>query len=107
VTFTYAEVGATRSDASLPAGYRHVRRRAEIGRGEAALRAAAGALAVFDVQRGAGLRVRASASRAAVGVRLAVGIGMGPLRIWAPCEVVWVVDEPAEYGWAYGTPNGP
>jgi uncharacterized protein (UPF0548 family) len=106
MTFTYGEVGATRQPGPLPAGYRHVRRHAEIGRGAGAFRAAAEALATWQVQRGAGLGVRAAADRAAAGVRLAVGIGLGPLRVWAPCELVWVVDEPAEYGWAYGTLPG-
>jgi uncharacterized protein (UPF0548 family) len=105
MTLTYAEAGATRT-AALPPGYHHVRRHVEIGRGRAAFAAVAGSLATFGVQRGAGLRVRTDAERAAVGVRVAVGIGVGPLRIWAPSEVVWTVATDDEYGWAYGTLPG-
>jgi uncharacterized protein (UPF0548 family) len=103
---TYPEVGATRAAGPLPPGYRHVRRHAEIGRGPAAFRAVAESLATFGVQRGAGLTVRASADRVAVGVRVTVGIGIGPLRLHAPAEVVWVVSGAREYGWAYGTLPG-
>jgi len=102
---SYAEVGATRSEA-LPNGYRHVHRRTVVGTGPSAFRAAVDALARWDVQRGAGLRVRGDAPRVALGSRAEVGLGVGPLRVWAPCEVVWVVDEPTRWGFAYGTLDG-
>ena len=35
-----------------------------------------------------------------------MGIGAGPARLWAPCRVVWVVDEPDRYGFGYGTLPG-
>jgi uncharacterized protein (UPF0548 family) len=103
---TYPEVGATRPGVDLPAGYRHVRRHLQIGRGVDPFRAAADTLASWGVQRGAGVKVRASADRVAVGVDVTVGIGVGPIRIWAPCRVVWVIDEPTRYGWGYGTLRG-
>jgi uncharacterized protein (UPF0548 family) len=28
------------------------------------------------------------------------------MRIWAPCEVVWLRDEPERYGFGYGTLPG-
>ena len=34
------------------------------------------------------------------------GRGPGPLRIGAPCRVVYVVDEPGRRGFAYGTLPG-
>jgi uncharacterized protein (UPF0548 family) len=101
--FTYPQVGATRPGGTLPAGYRHVRRHAEVGRGDAAFACAAETLATWGMHRGAGLVVRASAARAAEGVLINTGLGIGPLRLWSPCRVVWVLDEPARYGWAYGT----
>jgi uncharacterized protein (UPF0548 family) len=104
VELTYPEVGATRRD-HLPTGYRHVRRHERLGVGEATFRAAVGALGNFDMQRAAGLAVRAS-GRVAPGVRVASGIGVGPLRVWAPCQVVWVLDEADRYGYAYGTLAG-
>ena len=32
-----------------------------------------------------------------------MGVGVGPMRLWAPCRVVWVIDEPRRYGYGYGT----
>jgi uncharacterized protein (UPF0548 family) len=104
-TFPYAEVGATR-DGPLPAGYDHVRRHVRLGAGRPVFLAAADALGRWEPQRGAGLRVRTDAPRAAVGVRFATGLGIGPVRLWAPCEVVWVVDEPTRCGFGFGTLAG-
>lgn len=101
---TYAEVGATSGE--LPAGYHHVRRSAVLGRGPDVFARTAEALMTWEVQRRSGLRVRCDAPRAAVGVRMASGVGVGPLRLWAPCEVVAVVDEPRRRGFVYGTLPG-
>jgi hypothetical protein len=46
MSFSYPQVGATRWGVAPPAGYRHVRRHAEVGRGEAAFRSAAETQAV-------------------------------------------------------------
>lgn len=102
---TYPEVGATRDD-SLPAGYRHVRRRVEIGRGTAAMAAAATALMTFEFLRRAGLRPVVTASRAAVGVGVTGRFGIGPLRLAAPCRIVWTVDGQDAAGFGYGTLAG-
>lgn len=102
---TYAEVGATRH-LPLPAGYAHLVRRERVGDGSAALRVAAARLARWEPQRGAGLDVRTDAEVAAPGVRFATGVRIGPLRIWAPCEIVWLVDTGAEYGFGFGTLPG-
>lgn len=48
----------------------------------------------WEVQRRSGLRVRSSSPRAAVGVTMASGLGIGPLRLWAPWEAFTVVHEP-------------
>jgi uncharacterized protein (UPF0548 family) len=103
VNLTYAEVGATR-EGPLPDGYRHITRRVRLGPGVFGV--AAEALAHWQPQRGAGLRVRTAAERAALGVEFASGIGAGPLRLWVPCKIVWVVDEPDRYGYGFGTLPG-
>ena len=107
MTFTYPEVGATRAalldGATLPDGYDHVRRHVPI---KAAFSVAAAALARWEPQRGAGLKVRTDAERAGLGVRFASGLGAGPLRLWVPCEIVWEVDEPGRYGFGFGTLAG-
>jgi len=107
VELTYPEVGATRAE-QLPTGYRHVERRARLGTGPDVYRRAADALAHFAMHRAAGLAVQASAGTATVGGEVASGFGVGPLRTWAPCRIVWLVDESDRYGYGYGTlPNHP
>ena len=102
MTLTYPEIGATQQG-PLPAGYGHVTRHARIGDDFDAAREA---LRRWQPQRGAGLRVRTDATQPDVGVRFATGLGIGPVRLWAPCEVVWVVDEPTRYGFGFGTLRG-
>jgi uncharacterized protein (UPF0548 family) len=97
--FTYAEVGATRHE-PLPPGYRHLRYRTELGRDDFA--AAADAILSFGMHRGTGAEIRASAGRAAPGVR--VSVGLGPLVV--PCEVVWTADDADLAGFGYGTLPG-
>jgi uncharacterized protein (UPF0548 family) len=104
-TLTYAEVGATRGDL-FPDGYHHLRARARVGRGERVYAAAVHALGSFDMQRAAGLRVRTGTAMAAVGARVDFGFGLGPVRLWAPVQVVWLVNEPLRYGYGYGTLPG-
>jgi uncharacterized protein (UPF0548 family) len=102
---TYPEVGATRGR-DLPSGYRRVVARARLGTGPRVYAAAVAGLRGFDMQRRAGLRVRSDAEQATPGVNVSVGLGVGPVRLWAPCRVVWVTDEPARFGYAYGTLPG-
>ncbi|MFI7547621.1 DUF1990 family protein [Actinoplanes sp. NPDC049599] len=96
---SYTEVGATRHE-PLPPGYRHLHYRTELGRDDFA--AAAEAILTFRMHRGTGARVRATADRAAPGVRLTVGLG--PLTV--PCEVVWTAEEDRLAGFGYGTLPG-
>ncbi|MGQ1837889.1 DUF1990 family protein [Kocuria turfanensis] len=101
---TYPEVGATAG--ALPAGYDHLVRSRAVGVGEAAFRAAAERLMGWDMHRSAGFEVRPTAARAALGARVVLRLGWGPLRLEAPCEVVRVLDEPRRQGFAYGTLEG-
>jgi uncharacterized protein (UPF0548 family) len=84
---TYSEVGATAGP--LPVGYDHLSFASRIGAGRQRFDQAADAVMRWGMQRGAGLRVRASSDVAAVGAVVVVGLGF--LR--APCRVVYVVDE--------------
>jgi uncharacterized protein (UPF0548 family) len=101
---TYPEVGA--STGALPTGYRHVRRSRDIGAGTAIFDAAVQRLLSWDVHRGAGLGVEATAPTAIVGCTVVLRLGAGPFRAHAPCRVVLVVDEPRRRGFAYGTLPG-
>ena len=101
---TYSEVGATAGD--LPAGYRHVVRRAALGSGRDAFDGCALALMTWGVHRASGIDVRASHSPAQVGTVVSQLIGVRGLGVVAPCKVVYVVDEADRRGFAYGTLPG-
>jgi uncharacterized protein (UPF0548 family) len=101
---TYHEVGATAGD--LPAGYHQLSRSATIGHGRQVFSEASDAVRHWQVQRRAGLQVAASSPSVAADAVLILGIGIGPLRILAPCRVVYVLEEPRRSGFAYGTLAG-
>jgi uncharacterized protein (UPF0548 family) len=101
---TYPEVGATARD--LPAGYRHVVRRAALGSGRDVFDQSATALMTWGMHRASGIDVRASHSPAQVGTVASQRLGVGPLGIVAPCRVVYVLDEADRRGFAYGTLPG-
>lgn len=103
--FSYPEVGATRSG-TVPPGYRGLRRTLGLGRGEARFEEAARALLGWRMHRAAGLTVRADRTTAGPGTAVLLGLGVGRLRLTAPCRVVYVVDEPRRRGFAYGTLTG-
>jgi uncharacterized protein (UPF0548 family) len=105
VGFTYSEVGATAGQ--LPAGYHHLTRRVVIGRGHQVFADAAADIAGWQVQLRAGLTVSASALTAVPGTVAVLGLRAGPLRLSAPCRVVYAVDQPRRQGFAYGTLPGP
>jgi uncharacterized protein (UPF0548 family) len=102
---TYAEVGATRRG-PLPPGYHHLRHRALIGYGPDVMRAATDGLLEWRMHRAAGARIDASGPRARPGVRLEVSFGIGPLRLVAPCLIVWTEDGERGAGFGYGTLPG-
>ncbi|MFI1018501.1 DUF1990 family protein [Streptomyces sp. NPDC020965] len=104
-TLTYPEVGATRLG-PLPDGYHHLHHTARIGRGREVFEAAGTAVLTWQVHRGSGVRLRTTAPGAAPGARVEVSAGLGPVRIGAPCEVVWTTDESHRAGFAYGTLAG-
>lgn len=103
--YSYSEVGATRALA-LPSGYDHLRQTGPAGRGMDDFHAAAETLMCWDVHRSAGLTVRPGSDRAGAGAEVVLELGMGPLRVQAPCRVIYTVDEPRRRGFAYGTLNG-
>ncbi|MET9329542.1 DUF1990 domain-containing protein [Tsukamurella sp. NPDC003166] len=101
--FTYPEVGATR--ATPPPDAHAVRAERVVGQGPADFAAVRDSILGYGMQRGAGMRVRASTPRADVGTVLELSTPLfGPIRI--PCRVVYVVDEPDRAGFAYGTLPG-
>lgn len=101
---TYPEAGATAGP--LPAGYHHLTRRVVIGHGAGVLADAGAAVLSWQVQVRAGLAVAVSAPSVTPGAVVVVGLGVGPVRLPAPCRVVYTVDEPRRRGFAYGTLPG-
>lgn len=100
---TYPEVGAT-ADGDLPFGYRRLSRsRAVRGR---SFESAGDQLMTWQVQERAGLRVAASARRAATDEVVLLRLGRGPATVRIPCRVVYTVDETDRTGFAYGTLPG-
>ena len=106
-SLTYPEVGGTTvSGEELPAGYRHLRRSWVIGEGPHTFDRVSTALLGWQMHRGAGLRVWASSSVAEPDVVVVLGIGVAPLRMFAPCRAVYAVREERLRGFAYGTLPG-
>ncbi|GAA2620622.1 DUF1990 domain-containing protein [Streptomyces axinellae] len=103
--FTYAPVGGT-VHGGLPPGRPGLRVRTRLGGGEAVFRAACDAVMEWRMHRAMGVRVAADAGRAAPGVAVTVGLGVGRVRVYGPCRVVWAVEEERRAGWAYGTLPG-
>ncbi|MBH0120953.1 DUF1990 domain-containing protein [Rhodococcus sp. HM1] len=101
---TYPEIGATAGP--LPDGYDRAVRSRVIGSGEEAFHRAADRLLGWQLQRRAGAGFRADSATAVPGARVSVRVGWGPVGITAPCEVVYVVNEPRRRGFAYGTLPG-
>lgn len=102
LALTYDEVGATADGAKLPVGYHHVRLAARIGSGRTRFEQSAEKVMRYGMLRGAGVQVAAATEVAEVGT--AVLGRLGPF--YAPCRVVYVVDEPDCRGFAYGTLPG-
>jgi uncharacterized protein (UPF0548 family) len=86
----------------MPAGYHHLEVERRLGAGDAAYRSVGEALLGYAPQRGLGLRPKATAPRAAVGVDLLSRLVVLPV----PCRVVWVVEGPDRTGFGYGTLEG-
>lgn len=100
---TYPEAGATRSG-PLPSGYRHLHVRHRLGPGDLDL--VGGALLTWGVHAAAHVTVRADAPRAEPGVRVRTSLGVRPLRVVVPCEVVWAETAATWTGFGYGSLPG-
>jgi len=93
---TYPDVGASRGEP--PAGYRVDRRRDVIGRD---FDRAKQALDRWEMHAGAGVRVAPTEPpREGLTVALVVRTGV---YLTSACRVVYRIDEPDRYGFAYGT----
>ena len=101
---TYDEVGATRQS-TLPPGYRHDRRTVTIGHGDDAFRRGQEAIRRWEAHRAAGAIVRPG-DPPALGAITIVALRFGPSFVLAPSKVVYVTEDRARFGFAYGTLPG-
>src|SRR3954463_4012424 len=86
----------------MPRGFHHLEVERRLGAGDAAYRSVGKALMSYAPQRGLGLRPRASAPRAAVGVNMLSRLVVLPI----PCRIVWTVESADRTGFGYGTLEG-
>ncbi len=106
----YPCIGGT-EHGSAPAGYATVLEEVHLGSGLRVYQRVAAGILSWELQRRAGLRVRTDSPRVVPGARVASGFGVGPLRLDAPCEVVWVREPlpagmPQSAGFGYGALPG-
>jgi uncharacterized protein (UPF0548 family) len=99
--FTYPDVGATAGE--LPSGYASLRVSKAV---RSDFETATSALFRWQVQLGAGIRVAASSPVAEPDAVVMLGAGIGPVRLKAPCRIVYLINEPDRKGFAYGTLPG-
>jgi uncharacterized protein (UPF0548 family) len=102
-SFTYPEVGATRS--TMPAGYRIDRAEFELGRGAAAFAAATTAMRGFEMYGDPSGKIRLCPPRPTFAEGALLILLAHHLGVWtlSACRIVYVIDEPRRVGFAYGT----
>ncbi len=98
---TYREVGATRGP--LPPGYLHGNHEVALGRGDACFERAAEALRSWSVHRGGGVDVTPPDAPIQPGTVVVLTAHLAGLHLTFACRVVYAVDEPGRWGFAYGT----
>lgn len=102
---TYDHVASTLDPDIDPTGTRY-ERQVTLGHGPAAFTAARTAVRAWGPQRSIGASVTPDGVAPDLGETLVLGLGIGSLRMMVPNRIVAVVDEPARYGYAYGTLPG-
>lgn len=103
--FSYAEVGATAGDAP-PDGYHHDRSVIDLGHGSDRFDKAVAGLRGWQMHVRSGLQIFPEGQELAADVTVLSVVRLGLLTTVAPCRVVYVVDEPDRFGFAYGTLTG-
>ena len=106
----YPGIGST-EHGQAPDGFPCLVSRTFLGEGQVAYRRVAQGILAWELQKRSGLRVRTDSGDVVPGARVVSGFGVGPFRINAPCEVVWVHrlaagEGPQRAGFAYGTLPG-
>ena len=103
--FSYPDVGASR-ERMTPPGYKESHRRVKLGSGDDAFRRAAAAVrrwAMFELDWMGLHRPEVTPEPGAV---VGVSANCWGIRWLNACRVVYVIDEPGRFGFAYGTLPG-
>ena len=100
-----AELGTTGSaGAAVPDGFRVVQAVRTIGAGDADFAAACDAIRTWQLHLRQGFTVAPSRPPVATGTEVVTAVPLaGPLHVLAACRIVWTVDDPGRFGFAYGT----
>lgn len=103
---TYTGMYATRGDVAVPAGYDHDRAHEELGRGEAVFRAAVAAIRAWTMFPPPLAYIEPAGIPIEVGQ--VAGVIIRAFGIWTlnAARIVYVIDEPRRFGFAYGTLPG-
>lgn len=102
---TYDHLGSTVDPGRWPERPSH-QERVLLGRGRQSFEAAGAGLRRWVCHRGIGAAVHPVDAVLRTGESLLVILRVGPVRIVVPNRIVAVVDEPARFGFAYGTLPG-
>ncbi len=98
---TYDSIGMTKSP---PASLRYHLDR--VSTPVDSFEGAAAGLRTWRAHRAAKARVAPDAAPIEVGQNVVVAFPMFLVTVIAPCRIVWVIDEPDEFGFGYGTLRG-
>ena len=102
---TFEHVGATKSSARIT-DFRYDRYWDLIGRGRRDFDAAKDGLRAWAAHAGAGATVYPRNAPLAEGETIVATVSLGPLHVLIPCRIVYVIDEPEVFGFAYATLPG-
>jgi uncharacterized protein (UPF0548 family) len=101
---TYPDIGATLRG-EFPPGYAHDRRAVVLGSGRAAFERAVTGLQGWRAHRLYGMSVHPASAPIRSSATVVLTLGR-PVALAVPCRIVGVIEEPARWGFAYGTLPG-
>jgi uncharacterized protein (UPF0548 family) len=102
---SYPEVSATK-DSPLPEGYRLDHYERELSSGATTFERGVEALRGWRAHVGAGVEIVPERARVTIGETVLLVVKTVGLWAAAPCRVVYIVDEPNRFSFAYGTLPG-
>lgn len=102
---SYPEVSATK-DSPLPEGYRLDQYERELSSDASTFERGVEALRGWRAHVGAGVEIVPEEARVTIGETVLLVVKAAGLWAVAPCRVVYIVDEPNRFGFAYGTLPG-